>query len=106
MNKANGVDAAAAEVQSYVKAQLKGAKKRLQVLEVEAEKVLKDLVSRGRQSRKGLDELLGSPTVKGWGKRAETASNEVRRRLDLLQSRVVKAVGVASQTQLGEITKE
>jgi hypothetical protein len=105
------------QIQDFVKDQLQEAQKRWSGLEAEAGKVLKNLMSRGQKSRKDLEgiiqklnagdlKLMENPTVKQLGRRANKATVEVRKRLDQLQSRVIEASGVASQTQVREITRE
>lgn len=105
------------QLESFVKGQLDEAQKRFSGLEKEAEKVLKNLAVRGTESRKELEGLLGrinagefnpleSARVKQLGKKANQAGAEVKKRLDGLQTRVVEAVGVASQTQVKEINRE
>jgi hypothetical protein len=109
--------ASTAKMESFVKGQLQGAQKRFVGLEKEAEKVLKNLAARGADSRKDLEGLLGrinagefnpldSARVQQLGKKANQAGAEVKKRLDGLQTRVVEAVGVASQTQVKEINRE
>ncbi len=117
----NGSKAAAgsngSNLEGFVKGQLVEAQKRFVGLEKEAEKVLKNLAARGADSRKELEGLLGrinagefnpleNPRVQELGKRANQAGAEVKKRLDGLQTRVVEAVGVASQTQVKEINRE
>jgi hypothetical protein len=116
----NGSKKAAAatnQLETFVKGQLGEAQKRFSGLEKEAEKVLKNLAVRGTESRKELEGLLGrinagefnpleSARVKQLGKKANQAGAEVKKRLDGLQTRVVEAVGVASQTQVKEINRE
>jgi hypothetical protein len=108
---------AAGGIETFVKGQLEEAQKRFAGLEKEAEKVLKNLAARGADSRKELEGLLGrlnaaefnpleSARVQQLGKKATQAGVEVKKRLDGLQTRVVEAVGVASQTQVKEINRE
>ncbi|MBF5041172.1 hypothetical protein FGE12_02125 [Aggregicoccus sp. 17bor-14] len=105
------------QLEAFVKGQLGEAQKRIAGLEKEAEKVLKNLAARGADSRKELEGLLGrinsgefnpleSARVRELGKKANQAGAEVKKRLDGLQTRVVEAVGVASQTQVKEINRE
>ena len=116
-NGSSSNKATTAKMESFVKGQLQGAQKRFVGLEKEAEKVLKNLAVRGTESRKELEGLLGrinagefnpleSARVKQLGKKANQAGAEVKKRLDGLQTRVVEAVGVASQTQVKEINRE
>lgn len=95
--KANGV-------QTFVVGQLEEARKQIARFE-------KELVTRSRQQRKELEGLLhrlqeGAPDLKGIRTRAEDTTAEVKKALDGLQHRVVEAVGVASQAQVGEIKRE
>lgn len=111
------------EVQGFLKAQLEEAQKKFQALETDAEKALKGLVTRGRQSRKeiealikkvnkvnvddlNLDFVLANPKVKQLSKKAAAAGNGMRKQLDTLQTRVVEASGVASQHQVKELKNE
>ena len=98
------------DVQGFLKVQLEEAQKRLTQLEGEAQKVLKQLVARGQKSREEIEALLTklsaaelAPTVM---RKANEASVEVKKRLDALQTRVVEATGVASQSQVRAIGKE
>lgn len=99
----------------FFKVQLDEAQRRFQAFEQDAEAVLKGLISKGKAHRRELEglmeklnagELLESPTVKQLGKKANQASNEVRKKLDGLTTRVVQAAGVASQSQVREINRE
>ncbi|MBI3185070.1 MAG: hypothetical protein HYZ28_23285 [Myxococcales bacterium] len=102
-------------LQQFVKGQLEEARERFDNFEKEAEQVLKKLIARGKAQRKELEglivklnagELLSSPAVKQLGKRASQARSELRKRLDLLQARVVQASGVATQRQVRDINRE
>jgi predicted transcriptional regulator len=102
-------------VQQFVREQLEEARERFQSFEHEAEDLLRGLIVRGKAQRRELEslmdklnagDLLSSPAVKQLGKRANQASNQVKRRLDQLQRRVVEATGVASQSQVKEINRE
>lgn len=103
------------EVQKFVKGQLEEAQKRWAVLEDEAQKVVKNLVARGVESRKELEglltrfngsELVSTEKVKELSKRAGEARTELKKRLDGLQTRVVEAAGVASQSQVKALSRE
>jgi hypothetical protein len=105
----------AAEVQKFVKGQLEEAQKRWQLLEGEAKKVASNLVTRGQQSRKELEglinklnqaDLVSTERVKLLSKKAVEARGALRKRLDGLQTRVIEAAGVASQSQVKAIGKE
>lgn len=110
------------QLQDFVKGQIQEAHKRLNGLEEEASKVLKNLMARGQQSRREIEELLHklnaremklleakllkNPTVKQLGKRANQATTELRKQLDRVQTRVLEASGMATQSQVKEINKE
>lgn len=103
------------DVQKFVKGQLVEAQKRWQLLEGEAQKVVNNLVSRGRDSRKELEgllsklnhsELVSADKVRELSKRAVEAKGELKKRLDGLQTKVVEAAGVASQSQVKAIGRE
>lgn len=103
------------EVQKFVKGQLEEAQKRWALLEDEAQKVVKNLVARGMESRKEIEGLLtrlngpeqvAAEKVKELSKRAGEARAELKKRLDGLQTRVVEAAGVASQSQVKAISRE
>lgn len=105
----------AQNVETFVKAQLAVAQKRFEELEGEAQKVVKTLESRGQEAAKEAQalwaklqagELLADPRVKELGKKVDAAGTELRKRLDGLQTKVVEAVGVASQAQLKDLNKE
>ncbi|NVI99882.1 hypothetical protein HV824_17380 [Myxococcus sp. AM009] len=131
-NEVQSSEAAAAKsglaqnVESFLKAQLSQAQKRIEELEGEAGKVVKSLESRGQEAAKEAQtlwtkfqagELLTDPRVQELSKRANEASTELgrrvdaagtelRKRIDGIQTRVVEAVGVASQAQLKDLNKE
>ncbi len=108
------------DLQQFLKGQLVDAQKRFHALETDAEKALKDLVVRGKESRKDLQGLinrlnttdltlntvLDNTTVKQISKKAEQAGNQMKKGLDGLQSRLVQASGVASQQQVKELKGE
>ncbi|NMO16835.1 hypothetical protein HPC49_41620 [Pyxidicoccus fallax] len=109
------VAALAQNVESFLKAQLAVAQKRIEELETEAQKVVKTLESRGQEAAKEAQalwgklqagELLADPRVQELGKKVESARAELGKRLDGIQTKVVEAVGVASQAQLKDLNKE
>lgn len=104
-----------AQVETFLKAQLAVAQKRMEELEGEAQKVVKTLESRGQEAAKEAQvlwgklqagELLADPRVQELGKKVDAAGTELRKRLDAVQTKVVEAVGVASQAQLKDLNKE
>lgn len=105
----------AQNVETFLKAQLAQAQKRIEELEGEAQKVLKTVESRGQEAAKEAQalwaklqagELLMDPRVVELGKKVDAAGTELKKRLDGLQTKVVEAVGVASQAQLKDLNKE
>ncbi|MCP3104325.1 hypothetical protein LZ198_36220 [Myxococcus sp. K15C18031901] len=112
---AEAVKSGLANVEGFLKAQLAQAQKRIEELEGEAGKVVKALDARRLEAAKEAQalwtklqagELLADPRVKELGTKVNAASTELRKRLDGLQTKVVEAVGVASQSQLQELNKE
>lgn len=84
------------EVQGFVAS----ARKRIEVLE-------KDLLKKGRAQQKELETLFkgvreGKP-IKKLEKQASELSDEVRRRVDGLQGKVLVALGVASRSEIEQI---
>ncbi len=111
--KTNGAAAPRRELGGFVKEQIDDAQKRLYALEAEAQKVLENLIERGQKSRKEVEALLGRlqgldqvKEAKKLGKKATQASTEVQKRLNVLQTRVIETVGVASQAQVNQINRE
>src|SRR5690349_8418708 len=105
----------AQNVETFLKTQLAVAQKRFEELEGEAQKAVKTLETRGQEAAKEAQalwaklqagELLADPRVKELGKKVDAAGTELRKRLDGLQTKVVEAVGVASQAQLKDLNKE
>ncbi len=100
--KQNVVQSSVADVQSLVLGQLEDAKKRVAAVE-------KELVKRGRAQQKDLEALVrgvrtGKP-VKQLEKQAAAAGNEVKKRLDGLQSQVLGVLGVASRNEIGQLNR-
>jgi len=84
------------QIQVFVEEQLEEAQRRFSAFEADAEKMLKHLIQRGKEQRKELQGLVKKIQANGFSKK----------RLDVLQTRVVEAVGVASQAQVKEINRE
>ncbi|RKH07335.1 hypothetical protein D7V97_21460 [Corallococcus sp. CA053C] len=102
-------------VESFLKGQLSQAQKRFEGLEGEANKAFKVLETRGQEAKKEVQalwtkvqagELRADPRVQELTKKVDAAGTELRKRLDGLQAKVVEAVGVASQSQVQQITHE
>lgn len=105
----------AQKLEGFVKKQLSEAQKRFHHLEESAERVVEEIRVRGHQGRKELEvmlqtfkpaELLDRPVVKQLEQQAERASDVVRKGWDRLQTRVVKAAGVATQAQVKQLSRE
>jgi hypothetical protein len=112
------------ELQVFLKNQLEEAQKRFQALEKDAEKAINGIVAKGdatlKSSRKEIEGLitrlnttdlklntvLEAPAVKQFTKRAGQAGQDLRKRLDGLQSKLVEASGIASQHQVKELKGE
>ncbi|CAM4454712.1 hypothetical protein HRD49_02835 [Corallococcus exiguus] len=102
-------------VEAYLKGRFSEAQKRFQGLEGEANKAFRALETRGQVAAKEVQtlwtkvqagELRADPRVQELSKKVDAASGELRKRLDGLQTKVVEAVGVASQSQVEQITRE
>jgi hypothetical protein len=119
----------AMKVPEFLREPLEAAQARLEQLEVEAQKVLKDLVERGRASRKDLEEMVqrlskqdwnfpemkhrieklreqGVERAAEWRGRAETFRAEAMERVLDLQGRAISFLGVATREQVDEISRE
>jgi uncharacterized protein YoxC len=104
------------DVQGFVRGQFGIAQKRLVALEAEAEKVLKNLIARGQDSRKELDALLErvsatelkvlNGSLRELVKRAQEVSQDVRKKLEEFQERILEVAGVASQTQVRALNRQ
>jgi hypothetical protein len=104
-------------VQQFMKERLEEARERLNGFETEAEDAIKNLVAKGKEQRKELEQLieklngkellaLETRTVKQLGKKANQATHEVKKRFEEMQAKVLQATGVASSTQVKEINRE
>lgn len=104
------------DVQGFVRGQFGIAQKRLVALEAEAEKVLKNLIARGQDSRRELDALLErlsatelkvlNGSLRELVKRAQDVSQDVRKKLEEFQERILEVAGVASQTQVRALNRQ
>lgn len=95
-----------------VREQVQFVQSRLSDFQKEAEKTLKELAEKGRESRKELDKLLGKLEKAGWTESAEWAGkakdfgSELAGHLDDLQSKAIQFVGVASREQVEILSRE
>jgi hypothetical protein len=109
----------AEEVTSFVKGGLEQMQQRLGNLETEAQRSLRSLMERGRESasrevgalrqrlNEGAQHLREKAAVQELEKRAIRVGGALRERLDGLQNRVVRMVGgVASQSQVELLNRE
>ncbi len=125
--KVNG--ARAVKVPEFLKEPLEAAQARLEQFENDAERVLKDLMDKGRASRKEMEHIVARlskqdwnlPEVKQridklreqgveraaeWRGKAETFRAEAVERVVDLQGRAIAFLGVASRDQVEELSKE
>jgi len=113
----------------FLREPLVAAQARLEALEGEAQRVLKDLVDRGRASRKDLEHMVqrlskqefsfvevrqrleklreqGVERAAEWRGKAESFRTEALDRMLELQSRAVQFLGVATREQVEELSRE
>jgi uncharacterized protein YukE len=97
-------------LQVFVKEQLEDAQKRFAHLEGEAQKVFDNLAGRARESRKELEVFVqrfnGFDQLKDRLDQLKGVSGDVQKRLTTVQSKVIESVGVASQAQVSQISRE
>ena len=119
----------AVKVPEFLKEPIEAAQARLEQLEVDAERVLRDLMDKGRASRKEIEQIVarlskqdwklpemkqrfeklrdqGEERAAEWRGRAETFRAEAMERVMDLQGRAIAFLGVASRDQVEELSKE
>lgn len=119
----------AGKVPEFLKESLESAQERLEALEGDAQRMLKDLVQKGRESRKEIAALVRRLSKQDWkmddlrgrfgrlrdqGKeraqelrgKAEGFRAEAMERLEDLQSKAITFLGVASREQVEELSAE
>ncbi len=119
----------AVKVPEFLKEPLEAAQARLEQLEVDAERVLRDLMDKGRASRKEIEQIVarlskqdwklpemkqridklreqGVERAAEWRGRAETFRAEAMERVMDLQGRAIAFLGVASRDQVDELSRE
>ncbi len=118
----------ASKVPEFLKEQLEQAQSRLGQLEEGAEKALKELVEKGRTSRKELETMLlkiskddrvvdlrgrlekfqrtGAVRAEEWRDKAESFRTEALDRILELQGKAVSFLGVASKDEVDELHRE
>jgi hypothetical protein len=117
------------KVPEFLREPLVAAQARLEQIEDEAQRVLRDLMDRGRASRKDIEQMVarlskqdwtfpevkqrieklreqGAERATEWRGRAETFRAEALDRMFELQSRAVSFLGVATREQVDELSKE
>lgn len=117
------------KVPEFLREPIEAAQARLEHFEVEAQKVLKDLMDKGRASRRDLEQMLerlskqdwnvaevrhrlerfreqGVERATEWRGKAESFRTEAMERVVDLQGRAIAFLGVASREQVDELSKE
>jgi hypothetical protein len=117
------------KVPEFLREPLVAAQARLEQLEEDAQRVFKDLVDKGRASRKDLEQMVvrlskqdfslpevkvrlerlrdqGAERAAEWRGRAESFRAEALERMLELQTRAVQFLGVATREQVEELSKE
>ncbi len=117
------------KVPEFLREPLNAAQARLEQFETEAQRVFRDLMDRGRASRKDIEQMVhklsqqdwsfpemrqrleklreqGVERATEWRGRAETFRAEALERMIELQSRAVHFLGVATREQVDELSKE
>jgi DNA-binding Lrp family transcriptional regulator len=125
--KVNGVRAV--KVPEFLREPIEAAQARLEQFEEDAERVLRDLMDKGRASRKEFEQIVARlskqdfslPEVKQrieklrgqgveraveWRGKAETFRAEALERMVELQGRAIAFLGVASRDQVDELSRE
>ena len=117
------------KVPEFLREPLEAAQQRIEQIEEEAQRVLKDLMVRGRASRKDIEQIVhrlskqdwtfpemkqrieklreqGAERAAEWRGRAESFRAEALERVVELHSRAVSFLGVATREQVEELSKE
>lgn len=113
----------------FLRESLEAAQARLEHFEEEAQRLLKDLMDRGRASRRDFEQMVhrisrqdwslpevrqrleklreqGLERATEWREKAETFRAEALERVMELQGKAVSFLGVASRDQVEELSKE
>ena len=127
VHKANGKGSI--KVPDFLKTQLEAAQARLEQFEEEAQRVIHDLMVKGRASRKDIEQILHRLSRQDWTfpemknrieklreqgaeraaelkDRAESFRAEALDKMVELQNKAVAFLGVASREQVEELSKE
>jgi hypothetical protein len=117
------------KVPEFLREPLEAAQARIEQIEEEAQRVLKDLMVKGRASRKDIEQMVhrlsrqdwtfpemkhridklreqGAERAAEWRGRAEWFRAEALERVFDLQSRAVSFLGVATREQVEELSRE
>ncbi len=117
------------KVPEFLREPFEAAQARLEAFEDEAQRVFKDLMNKGKASRKDFSELVqrlqkqdwhlpelkdrleklretGVERAQEWRDRADTIRAEAMERLVELQSKAVNFLGVATREQVEELARE
>jgi hypothetical protein len=119
----------ALKVPEFLREPLEAAQQRIGLIEEEAQRVLKDLMVRGRASRKDIEQMVqrlskqdwafpemkqridklreqGAERAAEWRGKAESFRSEALERVVDLQTRAVSFLGAATREQVVELSKE
>jgi polyhydroxyalkanoate synthesis regulator phasin len=129
MTETRSENTRAVKVPEFLREPFTAAQAKLEQFEVDAQRVLRDLMHRGRASRKDLEQIVtrlskqdwtfpemkqrfeklrdqGVETAAEWRGKAETFRAEALERMIELQSRAVSFLGVATREEVQELSKE
>jgi hypothetical protein len=129
MAETRGENSRTAKVPEFLREPLVAAQARLEHLEEGAQRVIRDLMDRGRASRKDFEQMVarlskqdwtfpemkqrleklreqGVERAAEWRGKAETFRAEALERMIELQARAVSFLGVATRDQVEELSKE
>jgi hypothetical protein len=119
----------ATKVPEFIREPFMAAQARIELLEEEAQRILKDLMDKGRASRKDIEQIVhrlskqdwtfpemkhrierlreqGAERATEWRGRAESFRAEALERMLELQNRATTFLGVATRDQVAELSRE
>ena len=129
MAEARTNDHRASKMADFLREPIEAAQARIGLLEEEAQRVIKDLMVRGRASKKDIEHIVhrlskqdwtfpemkqrleklrgqGAERAAEWRGKAESFRAETLERMVELQGRAVAFLGVATREQVEELSKE
>lgn len=129
MTETRSENTRAVKVPEFLREPLTAAQAKLERFEEDAQRVFRDLMDKGRASRKDLEQIVsrlskqdwtfpemkqrleklreqGVETAAEWRGKAETFRAEALERVIELQSRAVSFLGVATREEVQELSKE